>query len=94
MHLICETWNKDSNFLFDYESNDYSFTTREINNSCYILKNENKIKFINKSNNNDTELNSDEKYLGYIYKNKKNDEYTWNFNKYLTNNQFTKPFEN
>ena len=94
MHLICETWNKDSNFLFDYESNDYSFTTREINNSCYILKNENKIKFINKSNNNDTELNSDEKYLGYIYKNKKNDEYTWNFNKYFTNNQFTKPFEN
>ena len=94
MHLICETWNKDSNFLFDYESNDYSFTTREINNSCYILKNENKIKFINKSNNNDTELNSDEKYLGYIIKNKKNDEYTWNFNKYFTNNQFTKPFEN
>jgi pSer/pThr/pTyr-binding forkhead associated (FHA) protein len=94
LHLICETWNKDSNFLFDYESNDYSFTTREINNSCYILKNENKIKFINKSNNNDTELNSDEKYLGYIYKNKKNDEYTWNFNKYFTNNQFTKPFEN
>jgi len=94
LHLICETWNKDSNFLFDYESNDYSFTTREINNSCYILKNENKIKFINKSNNNDTELNSDEKYLGYIIKNKKNDEYTWNFNKYFTNNQFTKPFEN
>ena len=94
MHLICETWNKDSNFLFDYESNDYSFTTREINNSCYILKNENKIKFINKSNNNDSELNSDEKYLGYIIKNKKNDEYTWNFNKYFTNNQFTKPFEN
>ena len=50
LNILCEVWNKDSNYLFDYESNEYSISSKTINTECFLMKNDNDVKFILKKN--------------------------------------------
>ena len=83
MNIICEVWNKDSNFLFDYESNEYLISSKKINTDCFLMKNENEVKFILKKNGEEEQIENelstygDSNYLGYINKTNK-EEYFWN----------------
>ena len=87
MNIICEVWNKDSNFLFDYESNEYLISSKKINTDCFLMKNENEVKFILKKNGEEEQIENelstygDSNYLGYINKTNK-EEYFWNYNPY------------
>ena len=86
LNILCEVWNKDSNYLFDYESNEYSISSKTINTECYLMKNENDVKYIIKKNIEEQQLENesiygDSKYLGYINKTNK-EEYFWNYNPY------------
>ena len=87
MNIICEVWNKDSNYLFDYESNEYLISSKKINTKCFLMKNENEVKFILKKNGeeeqieNELSIYGDSNYLGYINKTNK-EEYFWNYNPY------------
>ena len=86
LNILCEVWNKDSNYLFDYESNEYSISSKTINTECYLMKNENEVKYIIKKNIEEQQLENesiygDSKYLGYINKTNK-EEYFWNYNPY------------
>ncbi len=85
MNIICEVWNKDSNFLFDYESSEYLISSKKINTECFLMKNENEVKFILKKNGKEEQIEKelstygDSNYLGYINKTNK-EEYFWNYN--------------
>ena len=87
MNIICEVWNKDSNFLFDYESSEYLISSKKINTDCFLMKNENEVKFILKKNGEEEQIENelstygDSNYLGYINKTNK-EEYFWNYNPY------------
>ena len=76
---------KISNFLFDYESNEYLISSKKINTDCFLMKNENEVKFILKKNGEEEQIENelstygDSNYLGYINKTNK-EEYFWNYN--------------
>lgn len=48
MIIRSSTWNRDSNELFDYESDEYYNNTFFIKKNCYIMRNNNEISHTNK----------------------------------------------
>ena len=46
MEIISQVWNKDSNLLFDYESNDYTITHISVKNGGSLIRNDKRISFV------------------------------------------------
>lgn len=68
--------------MFDYETRDYSITTKKIDSSGYVLKNERLITFQPKKINNDSSYREKDIYLGFVEV--KKDKFNWCFNNDLS----------